>query len=222
MSGEIIIVQDSDDGTEKDNRLSIENATFCGLQNAAVERFQGAMSSESKCDDIESESGSRIETQEMEEESGTTAIEGDMKVAEGNSIATSAAQMVSTRAKTRKPQTEDEFQSQLEQFRKSGPKLNTSEWLYEDLHLLDNNMKIDRVKMLHAVEKAYYMRDYDKCKELIEVAEKVFEIVDENQAKEEWDQSGKKIKKSAKLERHVIDLLHIKEKVYDRQTSEAS
>lgn len=120
--------------------------------------------------------------------------------------------------KVRKAQTEQEFNLQKHQFQASGPRINTSDWLYDSevLEKLDSTKKVDRVHILHACEKAYFCRDYAKCLELILVAEKLFgvELEDDNandNLKEEFANLGRKTKKSSKVERHVVELLHIKE-----------
>lgn len=125
---------------------------------------------------------------------------------------------LSKKPKQRKGQTEEEFLEQKKQYDLSGPKINTNEWLFEEegLDALDNSKKIDRVHILHACEKAYYLRDYLKCLLLIERGEKLFGVqLDDDESnstlKEEFATSAKKIKKSNKVERHVIELLHIKE-----------
>lgn len=120
--------------------------------------------------------------------------------------------------KVRKPQTEYEFNEQKAQFQSTGPRINTSDWLYDEdvLEKLDSTKKVDRVHILHACEKAYYMRDYEKCLSLISMGEKIFgvELEDEsanNKLKKEFSNAGRKVKKSSKVERHVVELLHIKE-----------
>lgn len=121
--------------------------------------------------------------------------------------------------KVRKEQSEEEYTQQKKQFYHAGPTINTEDWLYDSVGSgqLDNSKKTDRVKMLHACEKAYYQRDYRKCLELIDIAESLFEVKldnddDNTDIKTGFEASGKKTKKSAKVERHVIDLLHIKER----------
>lgn len=121
--------------------------------------------------------------------------------------------------KTRKGQSEEEYLQQKKQFFSTGPLLNTENWLgdEEDLKTLDNDKKTDRVRMLNACERAYYQRDYNKCMHLIAVAEKLFgvDLNDEEyneKTKSEFETSGRKTKKSAKVERHVVDLMHIKER----------
>lgn len=123
-----------------------------------------------------------------------------------------------SKKKQRKGQTEEEFQHQKALFHASGPQINTHDWLFDQqiLDNLDNLKKTDRVHMLHACEKAYYMRDYRKCLELIAQAERLFGVVLEDDSqnesiKQDFADSGRKTKKSLKVERHVVDLLHIKE-----------
>lgn len=131
--------------------------------------------------------------------------------------------------KQRKAQTEEQFLQQKEQFHREGPRINTEEWLYNEniLNQLDNTKKIDRTHMLHSCEKAYFMRDYDRCLELVEVAEKLFgvELQDESandDIKKDFSDSAKKTRKSHKLERHVVDLLHIKEACLSKKLANVS
>lgn len=117
--------------------------------------------------------------------------------------------------KVRRPQSEEEFASQKLEFQTSGPRIHTSNWLYDStiLENLDSTKKVDRVHILHACEKAYFSRDYEKCLSLILTAEKLFgvKLDDVNELKEEFANLGRKTKKSSKVERHVIELIHIKE-----------
>lgn len=123
------------------------------------------------------------------------------------------------KGKQRKLQTQEEFLEQKRQFQESGPKIDTEDWLYDETHLskLSNDRKLDRVAMLHACEKAYFLKDYAKCLELVGRAEVLFGVsLDDKDANEvlrlEFLNAGKKTKKSCKVERHVMELLHIKEK----------
>lgn len=117
--------------------------------------------------------------------------------------------------KARKAQTEEEYDEQKQEFLISGPRINTSDWLYQEdrLSTLDNSKKTDRVHMLHACEKAYFVKDYLKCLSLISQAEVLFgvELEEADKIKEDFSNSGRKTKKSSKVERHVVELLHIKE-----------
>lgn len=126
--------------------------------------------------------------------------------------------LLEKKPKQRKAQTEEEFLEQKAQYEASGPKINTENWLFdqEGLDALDNSKKIDRVHILHACEKAYYLRDYSHCLLLIERGEKLFGVQlkdDETNSnlKADFASSGRKTKKSSKVERHVMELLHIKE-----------
>lgn len=116
--------------------------------------------------------------------------------------------------KVRKPQTEEEYEIQKHIFQSQGPTINTDEWLYQLPDNLDNTKKPDRVMVLNACEKAYYDRDYDKCLELVKKAEIFFEV--------DYDkiiplqQLNKKTQKSAKIERHILDLIHIKQKCLEK------
>lgn len=135
------------------------------------------------------------------------------------------ANLTVTKKKQRKQQTEEEFQAQKAQFLESGPRINTLDWLYDQqiLDNLDNLKKTDRVHMLHACEKAYYMRDYDKCLELIAQAERLFGVAPGDNLediKNDFALAGRKTKKSLKVERHVVDLLHIKEACLKKRRSQ--
>lgn len=117
--------------------------------------------------------------------------------------------------KVRKPQTDEEFLIQKRQFQEQGPTINTDEWLYDTdiLNGLSQDKKCDRMHILHACEKAYYTKDYKRCMDLISLGEQMFGVdANEQQLKRDFNESSKKVKKSAKLERHVVELIHIKEK----------
>mmetsp|Transcript_6911 Transcript_6911/g.8775 ORF Transcript_6911/g.8775 Transcript_6911/m.8775 type:complete len:168 (-) Transcript_6911:2-505(-) len=125
--------------------------------------------------------------------------------------------------KLRKEQSDDDYILQKLQFYSTGPTLNTDDWLYdpEGLDLLDNSKKTDRVKMLHACEKSYYQKDYNKCLEMIRKAENLFGVQLENEEdnegiKSDFESSGKKTRKSAKVDRHIVELLHIKERCHEK------
>lgn len=131
--------------------------------------------------------------------------------------------------KARKQQTDEEFAAQKQQFDQTGPRTNTSHWLYDQeiLSQLDSTKKTDRVHILHACERAYFQRDYQKCLELITVGERLFgvELEDENansEIKQEFANLGRKTKKSSKVERHVVELLHIKEACLRKTTQRVS
>lgn len=129
------------------------------------------------------------------------------------------------KTKGRKEQTHEEYLSQKIQFEKQGPTINTENWLLDEsaLKSLDRNKKSDRIRVLHACEKAYYNRDYEKCIELIRLGENIFGINSDQQAqnqKEEFDMANKKIRKSAKVERHIVELLHIKERCLQKMRQE--
>lgn len=112
--------------------------------------------------------------------------------------------------KQRKSQPEEEYQLQYKQFTESGPRINKDDWLVDAISLdhIDKDKKSDRSLMLHAIEKAYYDREYEKCMELIRSAELLFEV----KGHVERESLDKKIRKSAKIERHVTDLLYMKKK----------
>ena len=127
--------------------------------------------------------------------------------------------------KQRKAQSDEEFLEQKRQFLDAGPQINTDTWLFDEdrLHSLDSTKKLDRVHILHACEKAYFLRDYEKCLELIKVAGGLFHIELDNETvnddlKIDFQNAGRKTRKSTKVERHVVDLLHIKEACLKRMS----
>ncbi|RLV92017.1 hypothetical protein JA1_003368 [Spathaspora sp. JA1] len=115
--------------------------------------------------------------------------------------------------KKRKPQTEEQYSHQLSLWNESGPTINDEDWLYTNLDNLDPSKKIDRVKIIHACERAYYERDWERCLELVEIGEKIFGV-DLNDYHDYILNQGKR--KSANLERHVIDLYNIKQRCLSR------
>lgn len=126
--------------------------------------------------------------------------------------------------KRRKAQLEESFQANLQSYRERGPLLNTQDGLFDETRLanLDNSQKLDRVFILNACEKAYFQRNYTKCLELIAVGERLFgtTLEDADTLKLEFSSAGKKTKKSSKVERHVMELLKIKEACLRRMDSE--
>lgn len=75
--------------------------------------------------------------------------------------------------------------------------------------------------MLNACEKSYYQKDYNKCLDLIRRAESLFEVQLDNEEenediKSDFESSGKKTRKSAKVDRHIVELLHIKERCLEK------
>lgn len=127
-------------------------------------------------------------------------------------------EVVEKKPKQRKGQTEEEYLEQKRQFEESGPQINSEDWLYgeERLSNLDNTKKLDRVHILHACEKAYFMQEYEKCIELIKIGERLFGVELDDEAanddlKTDFQNAGRKTRKSTKVERHVVELLHIKE-----------
>lgn len=129
--------------------------------------------------------------------------------------------------KQRKSQTDEQFLQQKEQFAATGPCINKEGWLFNSktLLVLDNLKKLDRVHMLHVCEKAYFDRDYHGCLEYIKQAEKLFGVALDNESdnediKQAFSSAGRKTKKSSKVERHVVELLHIKESCLKRMEAE--
>lgn len=161
--------------------------------------------------------------------STNTSTQPEQKDLDQENVTAGVAELsVKPKKKQRKEQTEEEFEAQKAQFAATGPQINTQDWLFDQalLDKLDNLKKTDRVHMLHACERAYYLRDYSKCMELIGQAEKLFGVELEDSSKNEdikldFADASKKTKKSLKVERHVVDLLHIKE-ACRRKQQEAS
>ncbi|CAH2355221.1 hypothetical protein CLIB1423_23S00496 [[Candida] railenensis] len=126
--------------------------------------------------------------------------------------------------KVRKGQTDEEFLAQKTQFFKDGPFINSEDWLYDattenSQKELNEKQKADRVIMLHAVEREYYSRNYLRCLELIHRAEVLFDVSDEETTEHlehEYQSAGIVTKKSAKIEKHILELLQIKEKCLKR------
>ncbi|EGW30716.1 uncharacterized protein SPAPADRAFT_62578 [Spathaspora passalidarum NRRL Y-27907] len=118
--------------------------------------------------------------------------------------------------KQRKPQTEEQYLHQVSLWNESGPTINDDDWLFTNLDQLDPSKKIDRVKILHACERAYYQRDWEKCLELVKIGEKIFNV-DLDEYHDYQLNQGKR--KSANLERHVIDLYNIKQRCLSKMNS---
>ncbi|CAK9441048.1 uncharacterized protein LODBEIA_P49170 [Lodderomyces beijingensis] len=118
--------------------------------------------------------------------------------------------------KQRRPQTEAEYQHQLDLWRTTGPQINTETWLYEKLDQLDPENRAHRVKILHACEKAYYERDWNLCLQMCHVAESLFGVELDSMTADARDVAAppalenKKTRKSSKVERHVFELHAIK------------
>ena len=170
-------------------------------------------------------------------------------------------------AKTRKPQTAEEYQAQLRSFYSAGPHINSENWLLESLVDVSPDQKTDRVRILHACEQAYFRGEYERCLELISQGEKVFGVSDymiesfteseENKDKKdnkdnansktdnteitkancvgnedsfEHDKltvpvlniTSKTVRKTARIERHIVELLKIKQKCIARTNSDKS
>ncbi|WPK23605.1 hypothetical protein PUMCH_000846 [Australozyma saopauloensis] len=133
---------------------------------------------------------------------------------------------IEKKPKQRKAQTEEEFLAQKSQFEAAGPQINAQNWLFQDqiLNNLDNSLKFDRVHMLHVCEKAYFERNYEQCLEYIKRAETLYGVdldnaSDNEDIKQSFSSAGRKTKKSSKVERHVVELLHIKEACLKRMQS---
>lgn len=122
--------------------------------------------------------------------------------------------------KQRKPQTAEEFAHQLDLWRASGPQINTETWLYEDVEKLNPiESKVDSAKLLHACEKAYYLRDWNQCLLLCNVGAKLFAVdLDEvgDAMKQDLQLTSRRKRLGKKHERSVVDLFDIKQRCLSR------
>lgn len=103
--------------------------------------------------------------------------------------------------KQRKGQTADQYEAQRRAFAESGPLVNTTDWLFR-IDGLDLAKKVHRMQVLHACERAYFLRDYEKCMQFVEKAEAFFGPGSER-------------------ERHGKELQHIKAKCREKMDSAA-
>jgi hypothetical protein len=78
-----------------------------------------------------------------------------------------------TTIKRRKSQNGQEFLQQKEAF-KQGPPVQNMDWFDKlDLRQLeDASIKMDRGAVLHAAERAYYLKDYRKTLEILQITDK--------------------------------------------------
>ncbi|KAG5418913.1 hypothetical protein I9W82_003631 [Candida metapsilosis] len=122
--------------------------------------------------------------------------------------------------KQRKPQTAEEYAHQLDLWRSSGPQINTETWLYEDVDkLIPIESKVDSAKLLHACEKAYYLRDWDQCLSLCNLGAKLFAVDLEEVGdvmKQELQSTSRRKRLNKKHERSVVDLYDIKQRCLSR------
>lgn len=122
--------------------------------------------------------------------------------------------------KQRKPQTAEEYAHQLDLWRSSGPQINTETWLYEDVDKLNPiESKVDSAKLLHACEKAYYLRDWDQCLLLCNLGAKLFAVDLEEVGdvmKQELQLTSRRKRLNKKHERSVVDLYDIKQRCLSR------
>lgn len=95
----------------------------------------------------------------------------------------------SGKTKVRKGQTDEEYELQRNEFRSTGPLLNTKTWLEElDLSQIDPNVKSDRAKLENLTERLYFKRDYVKCLETTDFALKLFETLNQKKIQNEIDE----------------------------------
>lgn len=85
---------------------------------------------------------------------------------------------------------------------------------------MDPDTKIDRVRMLHACERAYFERDWNRCLQLIEKTEVLLGVEEQTVRDATALLEFKKVRKSAKVERHIVELMNIKKRVLQRLQSE--
>lgn len=117
--------------------------------------------------------------------------------------------------KIRKPQTDEEYKIQRKQFYEAGPMLNTENWFLEsDILALNVDKKSDRAIALHACEKAYFIKDYQKCLELIKNSEILFGLnLQDNDNERNNEPVGKKNKK---MDKNISEILKIKERCLEK------
>lgn len=122
--------------------------------------------------------------------------------------------------KQRKPQTAEEYAQQLDLWRYSGPQINTETWLYEDVDKLNPvESKVDSAKLLHACEKAYYLRDWEQCLLLCNLGARLFAVdLDEvgDAMKQNLQLTSRRKRLNKKHERSVVDLYDIKQRCVSR------
>lgn len=95
----------------------------------------------------------------------------------------------SGKTKVRKGQTDEEYEHQKNEFRATGPVLNTKTWLEElDLSKIDPNVKSDRAKLENLTERLYFKRDYAKCLETTVFALKLFESLNQKKIQNEIEE----------------------------------
>lgn len=122
------------------------------------------------------------------------------------------------KAKVRKGQSQEEFEIQKQIYHANGPLINTQDWLIDPqlLSRLNNNNKYDRTRVIFACEKLYFERKYEECFRMIEFGEKFYDVkLDEVESTNSVN--GKK-QKSSKIDRQIIELMHIKQKCIAKAT----
>ncbi|KAI5966005.1 hypothetical protein KGF57_000689 [Candida theae] len=134
------------------------------------------------------------------------------------------SQQTPSQTKKRKPQTAEEYAHQLDLWRSSGPQINTESWLYEDVEKLNPiESKVDSAKLLHACEKAYYLRDWEKCLSLCNLGARLFDVdLDEvgDAMKQDLQSTSRRKRLGKKHERSVVDLYDIKQRCLSRMKVE--
>ncbi|EER35335.1 conserved hypothetical protein [Candida tropicalis MYA-3404] len=156
-----------------------------------------------------------IMSHQEEIESPLTSLQPDIQPQTTTTTSTSK----SKKKKQRKPQTEEEYAFQVSRWNETGPTINTDTWLFENLEELNVDVKIDRLKLLHAVELAYYQKDYEKCLELLKLGEKMYNV-DFDEVGEcitnDYKNSQKQVKWNKKVERNIMELYNIKKKCINK------
>lgn len=95
----------------------------------------------------------------------------------------------SGKIKVRKGQTEEAYLIQKKQFEESGPAINTENWLEEiDISKTNPNVKSDRARLEHLLERLYYKRNYERCLELSKFALDLLKGLDQKKIKNEIEE----------------------------------
>lgn len=148
---------------------------------------------------------------------------------DANEVALQLDQLAVQKPKQRKVQLEEEYLRQKAQFAQTGPRINTDDWLFDNdrLAALVRTEKTDRNHILHACEKAYFQRDFGECLRLVGRAKELFGVsLDDDDANAEtrrkFEELGRKVTKSRKPERHVVEVMKIRDACLQRMRAVAS
>lgn len=103
-------------------------------------------------------------------------------------------------SKQRKPQLEEEFLVQKTQFYSQGPTINNDENLFDQVEQLDLSRKPDRNQLIYMVQRCYYMRDFEKCIEYLNLGLSHFDDMSVNSKVDKQLQELLEIKLKCELE----------------------